>query len=163
MLRGDIEMTSIIVNDHAIDVDAAPDTPLLWVLRDHLAMTGTKYGCGMALCGACTVHVEGVATRSCVLPLRAVEGKRITTIEGLSKASALAVQRAWIELDVPQCGYCQSGQIMSAAALLETTPRPSDADIDAAMSGNICRCGTYSRIRRAIHRASELMSADRGS
>jgi isoquinoline 1-oxidoreductase subunit alpha len=156
-------MASINVNDRVVDVDAAPDTPLLWVLRDHLAMTGTKYGCGMALCGACTVHVEGVATRSCVLPLRSVEGKRITTIEGLSKHSALAVQRAWIELDVPQCGYCQSGQIMSAAALLESTPRPSDADIDAAMAGNICRCGTYSRIRRAIHRASQLMSADRGS
>jgi isoquinoline 1-oxidoreductase subunit alpha len=156
-------MASITVNDRAVDVDAAPDTPLLWVLRDHLAMTGTKYGCGMALCGACTVHVEGVAMRSCVLPLRAVEGKRITTIEGLSDMRSHAVQRAWIELDVPQCGYCQSGQIMSAAALLETTPRPTDADIDAAMAGNICRCGTYSRIRRAIHRAAELLSADRGS
>jgi aerobic-type carbon monoxide dehydrogenase small subunit (CoxS/CutS family) len=156
-------MASITVNDRAVDVDAAPDTPLLWVLRDHLAMTGTKYGCGMALCGACTVHVEGVAMRSCVLPLRAVQGKRITTIEGLSDMRSHAVQRAWIELDVPQCGYCQSGQIMSAAALLGTTPRPSDADIDAAMAGNICRCGTYSRIRRAIHRAAELLSADRGS
>jgi isoquinoline 1-oxidoreductase subunit alpha len=156
-------MASITVNDRAVDVDAAPDTPLLWVLRDHLAMTGTKYGCGMALCGACTVHVEGVAMRSCVLPLRAVEGKRITTIEGLSDVRSHAVQRAWIELDVPQCGYCQSGQIMSAAALLETTPRPTDAEIDAAMAGNICRCGTYSRIRRAIHRAAELLSSDRGS
>jgi isoquinoline 1-oxidoreductase subunit alpha len=156
-------MASITVNDRAVDLDAAPDTPLLWVLRDHLAMTGTKYGCGMALCGACTLHVEGVAMRSCVLPLRAVAGKRITTIEGLSGAPGLAVQRAWIELDVPQCGYCQSGQIMSAAALLEATPRPSDADIDAAMAGNICRCGTYSRIRRAIHRAAELLSADKGS
>jgi aerobic-type carbon monoxide dehydrogenase small subunit (CoxS/CutS family) len=153
-------MSRIIVNDKALDVDASADTPLLWVLRDHLAMTGTKYGCGMALCGACTVHVDGVAVRSCVLPLGALEGKRITTIEGLSTDRRHAVQRAWIELDVPQCGYCQSGQIMSAAALLKDHPRPSDAEIDAAMAGNICRCGTYPRIRKAIHRAAELLTQD---
>jgi len=140
-------MSRITVNDKTLDIDASPDTPLLWVLRDHLAMTGTKYGCGMALCGACTVHIDGVAVRSCVLPLGALEGKRITTIEGLSPDRSHAVQRAWIELDVPQCGYCQSGQIMSAAALLKDHPRPSDAEIDAAMAGNICRCGTYPRIR----------------
>ncbi len=120
-------------------------------------MTGTKYGCGMALCGACTVHVDGVAMRSCMLPLRMLEGKAVTTIEGLSKDRTHPVQRAWIELDVPQCGYCQSGQIMSAAALLRSNPRPSDAEIDAAMAGNICRCGTYLRIRKAIHRATELL------
>jgi isoquinoline 1-oxidoreductase subunit alpha len=150
-------MALITVNNKALEVAAAPDTPLLWVLRDHLSMTGTKYGCGMALCGACTVHVDGVAMRSCVLPLSAIEGKHITTIEGLSPDRNHALQRAWIELDVPQCGYCQSGQIMSAAALLRTHPAPSDADIDAAMSGNICRCGTYLRIRKAIHRAAELL------
>jgi aerobic-type carbon monoxide dehydrogenase small subunit (CoxS/CutS family) len=144
------------VNGREIDVMAAADTPLLWVLRDHLGMTGTKYGCGMALCGACTVHVDGVATRSCVLPLAAVEGKQIATIEGLSADRSHAVQQAWLELDVPQCGYCQSGQIMSAAALLAGNPSPTDEDIDAAMSGNICRCGTYPRIRKAIHRAAEL-------
>ena len=136
-------MARITVNDKTLDIDASPDTPLLWVLRDHLQMTGTKYGCGMALCGACTVHVDGAAVRSCVLPLEALEGRRITTIEGLSRDRSHAVQRAWIELDVPQCGYCQSGQIMSAAALLKTNPRPTDAEIDAAMAGNICRCGTY--------------------
>jgi aerobic-type carbon monoxide dehydrogenase small subunit (CoxS/CutS family) len=153
-------MSRITVNDQTLDLDVSPDTPLLWVLRDHLAMTGTKYGCGMALCGACTVHVDGVAVRSCVLPLGALEGRRITTIEGLSPARSHAVQRAWIELDVPQCGYCQSGQIMSAAALLSEHPRPSDAEIDAAMAGNICRCGTYPRIRKAIHRAAELLAPD---
>jgi aerobic-type carbon monoxide dehydrogenase small subunit (CoxS/CutS family) len=144
------------VNGREIDVEAASDTPLLWVLRDHLGMTGTKYGCGMALCGACTVHVDGVATRSCVLPLAAVEGRRIATIESLSADRSHPVQQAWLELDVPQCGYCQSGQIMSAAALLAANPSPTDEDIDAAMSGNICRCGTYPRIRKAIHRAAEL-------
>jgi isoquinoline 1-oxidoreductase alpha subunit len=154
-------MALISVNDRAIEVDAAPDTPLLWVLRDHLAMTGTKYGCGMALCGACTVHVDGTATRSCVLPLSALAGRRVTTIEGLSVDRSHAVQRAWIELDVPQCGYCQSGQIMSAAALLAVKPAPSDADIDAAMAGNLCRCGTYPRIRKAIHRAAELLAPGR--
>jgi aerobic-type carbon monoxide dehydrogenase small subunit (CoxS/CutS family) len=152
-------MTTIKVNDKTFNVDADADTPLLWVLRDHLGMTGTKFGCGMALCGACTVHIDGVATRSCVLPLSAAAGKSITTIEGLSKDRSHAVQKAWLEIDVPQCGYCQSGQIMSAAALLSTTPKPSDADIDAAMSGNICRCGTYPRIRKAIHRAAELLEA----
>ena len=144
-------MTKITVNNQVINVDAAADTPLLWVLRDHLALTGTKFGCGMALCGACTVHIDGVATRSCVLPLSALQGKSITTIEGLSKDRGHAVQKAWMEIDVPQCGYCQSGQIMSAAALLNSNPNPSDADIDAAMSGNICRCGTYQRVRAAIH------------
>ncbi len=150
-------MTAITVNNQTLQVDASPDTPLLWVLRDHLGLTGTKYGCGMALCGACTVHVDGVAMRSCILPLRAIEGKGITTIEGLSQGRNHPVQRAWIELDVPQCGYCQSGQIMSAAALLRSNSVPTDADIDAAMAGNICRCGTYARIRKAIHRAAELL------
>ena len=150
-------MTTITVNNQMVNVDAESDTPLLWVLRDHLGMTGTKFGCGMALCGACTVHINGAATRSCVLPLSAVAGKSITTIEGLSLDRSHAVQKAWLEIDVPQCGYCQSGQIMSAAALLKANPKPSDADIDAAMSGNICRCGTYPRIRKAIHRAAELL------
>jgi len=156
-------MVRITVNGKLLEVDAALDTPLLWVLRDHLAMTGTKYGCGMALCGACTVHLDGAAVRSCVLPLGEVAGRRITTIEGLSADRSHPVQRAWIELDVPQCGYCQSGQIMAAAALLERNPRPSDADIDAAMAGNICRCGTYPRIRRAIHRAADLSGSAPGS
>jgi len=142
-----------------LSVDAAADTPLLWVLRDHLSMTGTKYGCGMALCGACTVHVDGVAARSCVLLLRAVQARSITTIEGLSKDRSHPLQKAWLEIDVPQCGYCQSGQIMSAAALLRTNPHPTDAEIDAAMSGNLCRCGTYPRIRKAIHLAAALLAA----
>ena len=153
-------MAFITVNNKRLEIDAAPDTPLLWVLRDHLGMTGTKYGCGMALCGACTVHVDGVAARSCMLPLATLEGKSITTIEGLSPDQSQAVQRAWVELDVPQCGYCQSGQIMSAAALLKANPAPSDADIDAAMAGNLCRCGTYPRIRKAIHRAAELLAPE---
>jgi len=140
--------------DTRVDVDA--DMPLLWVLRDTLGLTGTKFGCGMALCGACTVHLEGAAVRSCVTPVSAVRGRKVTTIEGLSRDNSHPLQKAWIELDVPQCGYCQSGQIMSAAALLAQTPQPSDADIDAAMSGNICRCGTYQRIRAAIHRAAAL-------
>ncbi len=151
---------SLSVNNKTLEIDAAPDTPLLWVLRDHLGMTGTKYGCGMALCGACTVHVDGIAARSCVMPLATLVGKSITTIEGLSQDKSQAVQRAWIELDVPQCGYCQSGQIMSAAALLKSNPAPSDADIDAAMAGNICRCGTYPRIRKAIHRAAQLLAPE---
>ncbi len=137
-----------------LDVDGA--MPLLWALRDILGLTGTKYGCGMALCGACTVHLDGAPVRSCVTPVSAASGKRVTTIEGLSADNSHPVQRAWIELDVPQCGYCQSGQIMSAAALLTQTPQPTDADIDAAMAGNICRCGTYQRIRAAIHRAAAL-------
>jgi isoquinoline 1-oxidoreductase alpha subunit len=144
------------VNGRELDTDAAADTPILWVLRDHLGMTGTKFGCGMALCGACTVHLDGAPIRSCVTPLAAAEGRRITTVEGLSPDRSHALQRAWLEIDVPQCGYCQSGQLMSAAALLAANPAPTDADIDAAMSGNICRCGTYPRIRKAIHRAAEL-------
>jgi isoquinoline 1-oxidoreductase alpha subunit len=153
-------MPNLTVNGVAREVDADADTPLLWVLRDHLALSGTKYGCGMALCGACTVHVDGLPARACVLPLKAVEGKNITTIEGLSKDKSHAVQRAWIEIDVPQCGYCQSGQIMSAVALLGGNPAPSDAEIDAALAGNICRCGTYVRIRKAVHRAAELLRAE---
>ena len=152
-------MVAVIVNGKLRSVDADADTPLLWVLRDHLALTGTKYGCGMALCGACTVHLEGQPVRSCSLPLAAVSGKHVTTIEGLSSKPAKAVQAAWIKRQVPQCGYCQSGQIMSAAALLESNASPTDADIDGAMSGNICRCGTYGRIRAAIHEAAEALRA----
>ena len=155
-------MIKLNVNGRDITVDADPGMPLLWVLRDILGLTGTKYGCGRALCGACTAHVDGQPVRSCVTPLSALADKRITTIEGLSQDRSHPVQRAWIELDVPQCGYCQSGQIMSAVALLARTPQPSDADIDAAMSGNICRCGTYQRIRAAIHRAAELTAARAG-
>jgi isoquinoline 1-oxidoreductase subunit alpha len=140
-------------------VDVNPDMPLLWVIRDHLNMTGTKFGCGIALCGACTVHINGDATRSCVTPISSVAGKKVTTIEGISPDRSHPVQRAWMEIDVPQCGYCQSGQIMSAVALLEKTPNPTDAQIDDAMSGNICRCGTYSRIRKAIHFAARLQGA----
>jgi aerobic-type carbon monoxide dehydrogenase small subunit (CoxS/CutS family) len=144
---------TLIVNgeDHAVDVD--PDTPLLWVLRDHLGMMGTKFGCGIAYCGACTVHVEGAATRSCLVPVSAVAGKRIGTIEGLSHDRSHPVQQAWIAEQVPQCGYCQSGMIMAAVALLAEKPKPSDADIDEAMT-NVCRCGTYNRVRRAIKRAA---------
>jgi len=145
---------SVNGKDTAVDVD--PDTPLLWVLRDTLGLTGTKFGCGMALCGACTVHLDGQPIRSCVTRVNAVGTRRVTTIEGLSPDRSHPVQKAWIELDVPQCGYCQSGQIMSAAALLAHTAEPSDADIDTAMSGNLCRCGTYQRIRAAIHRAARL-------
>ena len=133
--------------------------PLLWAIRDHLQLTGTKFGCGMALCGACTVHLDGQAIRSCVTPVSAVEGRSITTIEGLDTASGKAVQHAWVNLDVPQCGYCQSGQVMSATALLEKNAAPTDADIDGAMSGNICRCATYSRIRAAIHAAAQSIKA----
>lgn len=150
-------MTTINVNGQALETDAAPDTPLLWVLRDHLGLTGTKFGCGQALCGACTVHVEGQPVRSCQLPLSSVGTKPVTTIEGLSADRSHAVQQAWIELDVPQCGYCQSGQLMSASALLAHNPKPTDADIDTAMAGNICRCGTYDRIRKAVHRAADLL------
>jgi isoquinoline 1-oxidoreductase subunit alpha len=149
-------MISLDVNGKRQQVDVAPDVPLLWVLREKLALTGTKYGCGIAACGACTVHVEGQPIRSCVTPASAVAGKKVTTIEGLSPKTEHPVQRAWIELDVPQCGYCQSGQVMSAAALLAQKPSPTDADIDDAMAGNICRCGTYQRIRAAIHRAAAL-------
>lgn len=149
-------MINLTINGKAQEVDVAEDTPLLWVLRDTLGLTGTKFGCGMALCGACTVHIDGVATRSCVTPVNVVSGKSVTTIEGLSSNRSHPVQQAWMEIDVPQCGYCQSGQIMSAAALLSKNAQPSDADIDTAMAGNICRCGTYPRIRKAIHRAAEL-------
>jgi isoquinoline 1-oxidoreductase subunit alpha len=156
-------MIKLEINGRQLETDASPETPLLWVLRDHLGLTGTKFGCGMALCGACTVHLEGAPIRSCVTPLSAAEGRRITTIEGLSNDRGHPVQRAWLELDVPQCGYCQSGQIMSAVALLASNPAPTDADIDAAMSGNICRCGTYPRIRKAIHRAAQLAREGGGS
>ena len=149
-------MITLNVNGRSIEVDVDPQTPLLWVLRDTVGLTGTKYGCGMALCGACTVHIDGEPARSCQVALADVGTRRITTIEGLSADRSHAVQKAWMEIDVPQCGYCQSGQIMSAAALLAKTPKPTDADIDAAMAGNICRCGTYQRIRAAIHRAAEL-------
>lgn len=147
-------MISLTVNGKSQSVDVSPDTPLLWVLRDTLDLTGTKFGCGIAQCGACTVHLDGNAIRSCVTPISAVEGKKVTTIEGLSADGSHPVQKAWVEGSVPQCGYCQSGQIMSAAALLAKTPKPTDADIDQAMMGNICRCGTYQRIRGAIHRAA---------
>jgi len=151
-------MTKLNVNGKDTEIDVDPDTPLLWVLRDTLGLTGTKFGCGMALCGACTVHLDGQPIRSCVTPVSAIGSKAVTTIEGLSPDRSHPVQRAWIELDVPQCGYCQSGQIMSAVALLAHTAEPSDADIDTAMSGNLCRCGTYQRIRAAIHRAAQLKS-----
>ncbi len=154
-------MTSFNLNGKRVSVDVGPSTPLLWVLRDSLGMTGTKYGCGMALCGACTVHLDGQAIRSCVAPVSRVAGKNVTTIEGLSQNLTHPLQRAWIELDVPQCGYCQSGQIMSAAVLLKENPNPSDEDIDEAMSGNVCRCGTYPRLRQAIHRAAQI-AADGG-
>jgi isoquinoline 1-oxidoreductase alpha subunit len=149
----------LTVNGQARELDADPDMPLLWALRDHLALTGTKFGCGMSLCGACTVHIDGQATRSCITPLAAVAGRHVTTIEGLATPAGRAVQAAWVRLDVPQCGYCQSGQIMSAAALLAGNPHPSDGDIDDAMAGNICRCATYVRIRNAIHDAAEELAA----
>ena len=142
---------------HSIDVDG--NTPLLWVLRDVLGMTGTKFGCGKALCGACTVHINGQATRSCITPVSSLAGKSVTTIEGLSSDNSHPVQRAWLEVDVPQCGYCQSGQIMTAAGLLKKTAHPTDADIDEAMHGNICRCGTYQAIRHAVHLAAEYQAA----
>jgi isoquinoline 1-oxidoreductase alpha subunit len=153
-------MTSFVLNGKSVQVDVDPATPLLWVLRESFGLTGTKYGCGMALCGACTVHLNGEAIRSCVAPLARVEGKHVKTIEGLSSDLSHPLQKAWIEIDVPQCGYCQSGQIMSAAVLLSKIPKPTDTDIDEAMSGNICRCGTYPRIRRAIHRAVELAGGE---
>ncbi len=156
-------MISFTLNGKPVNVDDDPSTPLLWVLRDSLGLTGTKFGCGMALCGACTVHLDGKAIRSCVSPLARVAGKRLTTIEGLSANLSHPLQRAWIEVDVPQCGYCQSGQIMSAAVLLAQNAKPTDKDIDEAMSGNICRCGTYARIRRAIHRAAEIAAEKRPS
>ena len=154
-------MVQFVLNGETRDVQAEPDTPLLWVIREELGLTGTKFGCGMALCGACTVHLDGTPIRSCVTAVSDVEGASITTIEGVSaegaSKAAQAVQAAWEGLDVVQCGYCQSGQIMSAIALLEENPKPSDEDIDAAMSGNVCRCATYVRIRAAIHQAAETM------
>ena len=151
-------MIPITINGKRHRVDVSSDTPLLWVLRDTLGMTGTKFGCGIAQCGACTVHLEGRPIRSCSTPMSSASGKKITTIEGLSADGSHPLQKAWIAEEVPQCGYCQSGQIMSATALLAARPKPSDADIDAAMAGNICRCGTYQRIRRAIHRAADMMA-----
>jgi isoquinoline 1-oxidoreductase alpha subunit len=147
--------TTFVLNGKSATLDADPTMPLLWALREVAGLHGTKFGCGMALCGACTVHLDGKVTRSCVTPLASVAGRQVTTIEGLQSKQAKAVQAAWIDLQVPQCGYCQSGQVMSATALLEKTPAPTDADIDAAMSGNICRCATYSRIRAAIHTAAQ--------
>ena len=154
-------MATLNVNQREYTANARPDTPLLWVLRDSLGLTGTKYGCGMALCGACTVHLDGEAVRSCITPLSAAQGKAVITIEGLAPNADHPVQRAWVQEEVAQCGYCQPGQIMSAAALLARTPTPSDADIDAAMAGNLCRCGTYQRIRRAIHAAAKLAGGTR--
>jgi isoquinoline 1-oxidoreductase alpha subunit len=151
------------VNGKPQTVNVSAAMPLLWVLRDTLGMTGTKFGCGMALCGACTVHLNGQAIRSCITPVSSVAGKHVTTIEGLSADSTHAVQRAWIENDVPQCGYCQSGQIMAAASLLAKNSKPTDADIDEVMKGNLCRCGTYQSIRKAIHRASEILTASNGA
>jgi len=148
-------MLTLTINGREMTTDADPSTPLLWVLRDHLDLTGTKYGCGIAQCGACTVHLDGMATRCCVLPVSAAVGRAITTIEGLSEAGDHPVQRAWVELDTPQCGYCQPGMIMAAAALLSETPNPTDADINARVT-NICRCGTFQRVREGIHRAAEL-------
>jgi len=150
-------MTSFSVNGKAVTVDVDPDTPLLWVLRDELKLTGTKFGCGIAQCGACTVHLDGMPRRSCVTPISSIEGAKVTTIEGISGNEAEAVTKAWIALDVPQCGYCQSGQVMSAVALLSEIPKPTDADIDGAMAGNVCRCATYVRIRAAIHRAADTL------
>jgi isoquinoline 1-oxidoreductase alpha subunit len=149
-------MVTLTVNGTPRQLDVPPDMPLLWALRESLELTGTKYGCGMAVCGACTVHVDGTPARACVTPVSAVAGKQVTTIEGLSAKTDHPVQRAWMELDVPQCGYCQSGQLMAAAALLAQNKTPTDGDIDVAMAGNICRCGTYQRIRAAIHRAAAL-------
>lgn len=146
---------TVLVNGRSHTVTVAADTPLLWVLRDSIGLTGTKFGCGMGQCGACTVHLDGKAVRSCMTPITAASGRKVTTIEGLATEHGHRLHQAWVEEDVPQCGYCQSGQIMSAAALLAAHPKPTDDDIDRAMSGNICRCGTYGRIRSAIHRASQ--------
>lgn len=151
--------TNFVLNDKPISLDVEPDMPLLWAVRESAGLHGTKFGCGMALCGACTVHLDGKPIRSCITPVSSVQGREVRTIEGLASKSARAVQEAWIELQVPQCGYCQSGQIMSATALLERIPAPTDADIDTAMSGNICRCATYLRIRAAIHQAAQRLSS----
>ena len=152
-------MTTLTINRKPVEVHAEPDTPLLWVLRGELQMTGTKFGCGMSLCGACTVHIDGQPTRACVTPISAVGTREVTTIEGLSGPQVAVLKAAWADVDVVQCGYCQSGQLMAAAALLKQNPKPTDADIDAAMSGNICRCGTYPRIRAAIHQAAGIQQA----
>lgn len=152
---------ALVVNGATHSVDVAPETPLLWVLRDTLGLTGTKYGCGMALCGACTVHVDGEAMRSCVMSVESAAGRKITTIEGLSKERTHVVQDAWIAEQVPQCGYCQSGMLMSAADLLAHNPRPTDSDIDNVLGGHICRCGTYQRIRAAVHRAAKALGETR--
>lgn len=152
-------MLKLNVNGRALEADVDPSTPLLWVLRDHLGLTGTKYGCGIALCGACTVHIDGQAMRACVYPASAAEGKAITTIEGLSTDASHPVQRAWMELDTPQCGYCQPGMIMAAAALLADNPQPSDEDINARIT-NICRCGTFPKVREGVHRAAALAADD---
>jgi isoquinoline 1-oxidoreductase alpha subunit len=149
--------TKLIINEKEYNIDVEPQMPLLWVIRDFANLTGTKFGCGMSQCGACTVHLDGKPIRSCSFPVVAVQNQKITTIEGISKNNAHAVQKAWIEEQVPQCGYCQSGQIMSAMALLEKHPSPTDEEIDTAMSGNLCRCGTYGRVRKAIKRASEII------
>ena len=154
--------TSFTINGKAATTDAPPATPLLWVIREGLKLTGTKFGCGIGMCGACTVHLNGQAARSCQLPVSAISGQKIVTIEGLAENASHPLQQSWMELDVPQCGYCQSGQIMSAAALLANNPHPSDVDIDGAMTGNLCRCATYTRIRAGIHRAAE-MSASKGA
>ena len=151
-------MIDITINGKKHKIDVTPDTPVLWVLRDHVGLTGTKFGCGMALCGACTVHVDGQPIRSCVTPISSVAGKKITTIEGVDTKVSRAVQATWEKLEVAQCGYCQSGQIMSAVALLSSNKKPNDADIDSAMSGNICRCGTYPRIRAAIKEAAKKLA-----
>jgi len=151
-----MKRVSFVLNGKATEVEVEPEKPLLWVLREDLGLTGTKYGCGMAICGCCIVHVDGDAIRSCVTPIVRVEGKRVTTVEGLSNDLSHPVQRAWMELQVPQCGYCQSGQMMSAACLLAQNSKPTDSEIADAMSGNLCRCGTYQRVRQAIHRASEI-------
>jgi isoquinoline 1-oxidoreductase alpha subunit len=153
-------LVSLRVNGKAVNVDVPADMPLLWILRDELDLKGTKFGCGVGQCGACTVHMNGTATRACMTPASRAQNTDVTTIEGLSAAGTHALQRAWEELDVPQCGYCQAGQLMSAASLLARTPKPTDADIDAAMNGNICRCTTYLRIRQGIHRAAALVAAD---
>jgi isoquinoline 1-oxidoreductase subunit alpha len=155
----EVQVIALNINDRRVEVDAAPDTPLLWVLRDILGLTGTKYGCGVAQCGACTVHLNGAPARACMTPVSAAVGQKITTIEGAKSKAARAVMEAWERLDVVQCGFCQPGQVMSAAALLVSNPKPSDSDIDAALAGNLCRCGTYQRIRAAIHEAAKTLAA----
>jgi len=156
-----MELTRFKVNGKPVELRIDPQTPLLWALREQLGLTGTKFGCGMALCGACTVHVDGSAVRSCVTPVKAVAGKEVRTIEGLSTDRSHPVQRAWLQVQVPQCGYCQAGQMMSAAALLSVNTNPSESDIDDAMAGNLCRCGTYARIRKAIHLAAEMARSEK--